>query len=72
MASAISFVLLTAGAAIGLSLVSPYESQSYGRLAGSLAVFWSIAVPILSFLAGGYVAGRMRSAWADAASDESC
>jgi hypothetical protein len=69
-ASAISFVLLTAGAAIGLSLVSPYESESYGRLAGLLAVFWSIAVPILAFLVGGYIAGRMRSAWDAAASDE--
>lgn len=69
-ASAISFVLLTAGAAIGLSLVSPYESESYDRLAVSLAVFWSIAVPILSFLVGGYIAGRMRSAWDAAASDE--
>ena len=69
-ASAISFVLLTAGAAIGLSLVSPYESESYGRLAVSLAVFWSIAVPILAFLVGGYIAGRMRSAWDAAASDE--
>ena len=69
-ASAISFVLLTAGAAIGLSLVSPYESESYGRLAGLLAVFWTIAVPILSFLIGGYIAGRMRSAWDVAASDE--
>ena len=69
-ASAISFVLLTAGAAIGLSLVSPYESESYGRLAASVAVFWAIAVPILSFLVGGYIAGRMRSAWDAAASDE--
>jgi hypothetical protein len=69
-ASAISFVLLTAGAAIGLSLVSPYESESYGRLAVLLAIFWSIAVPILAFLVGGYIAGRMRSAWDAAASDE--
>ena len=69
-ASAISFVLLTAGAAIGLSLVSPYESESYGRLAGLVAVFWAIAVPILSFLVGGYIAGRMRSAWDAAVSDE--
>ena len=69
-ATAISFVLLTAGAAIGLSLVSPYESESYGRLAGLLAVFWAIAVPILAFLVGGYIAGRMRSAWDAAASDE--
>jgi len=69
-ASAISFVLLTAGASIGLSLISPYHSESYGRTAASIAVFWSVAVPILSFLVGGYIAGRMRSAWADATSDE--
>jgi hypothetical protein len=69
-ASAISFVLLTAGASIGLSLISPYQSESYGRTAASIAVFWSVAVPILSFLVGGYIAGRMRSAWADATSDE--
>jgi len=69
-ASAISFVLLTAGAAIGLSLLSPYGHESYGKTAASVAVFWSIAVPILSLLIGGYIAGRMRAAWADASSDE--
>ena len=60
-ASAISFVLLTAGAAIGLSLISPYAGESYSKTAASVAVFWSVAVPILSFLIGGYIAGRMRS-----------
>jgi len=69
-ATAISFVLLTAGAALGLSLISPYASQSYGKTAASWAVFWSVAVPILSFLVGGYIAGRMRSAWADMSDHE--
>jgi hypothetical protein len=62
-ASAISFVLFTAGAAIGLSLLSPYPSQSYGTWAASLSAFWAIFVPILSLLIGGYIAGRMRAAW---------
>lgn len=69
-ASAISFVLLTAGAAIGLSLISPYAGESYSKTAASVAVFWSVAVPILSFLIGGYIAGRMRSAWEAATTDE--
>jgi hypothetical protein len=69
-ASAISFVLLTAGASIGLSLISPYAGESYSKTAASVAVFWSVAVPILSFLVGGYIAGRMRSAWESATSDE--
>lgn len=70
VASAISFVLLTAGTAIGLSLVSPYPSQSYGKLAGSIAAFWVLVVPILSLLIGGYIAGRMRTAWENATADE--
>jgi hypothetical protein len=69
-ASALSFVLLTAGGAIGLSLISPYAGESYSKTAASVAVFWSVAVPILSFLIGGYIAGRMRSAWETATSDE--
>ena len=69
-ASAISFVLLTAGASIGLSLISPYAGESYSKTAASVAVFWSVAVPILSFLVGGYIAGRMRSGWESATSDE--
>lgn len=69
-ASAISFVLLTAGAAIGLSLISPYGGESYAKTAATMAVFWSVAVPILAFLVGGYIAGRMRSAWPDASSEE--
>lgn len=62
-ASAISFVLFTVGGAIGLSLLSPYPSQSYGRWAATISAFWAIFVPILSLLIGGYIAGRMRAAW---------
>lgn len=65
-ASAISFVLLTAGGTVGLSLISPYSAESYSKTAATLAVFWSVMVPILSFLVGGYLAGRLRSAWPDA------
>ncbi len=70
IASALSFVLLTAGTAVGLSLISPYPSHSYGKLAASLAAFWVLAVPILSLLVGGYIAGRMRAAWENASADE--
>lgn len=68
-ASALSFVLFAAGSAIGLSLLSPYPSQSYGTWAATLAAFWAIFVPILSLLVGGYIAGRMRAAWS-ASADE--
>lgn len=69
-AAALSFVLLTAGAAIGLSLVSPYPSQSYGKWAATLATWWALVVTIGSFLVGGYIAGRLRTVWGDANADE--
>ncbi|MBN8912605.1 MAG: hypothetical protein J0H65_11235 [Rhizobiales bacterium] len=69
-ASAISFVLLTAGASIGLSLLSAEPSQSYGKLAASLSAFWMVFVPILSLLIGGYIAGRMRQALENATEEE--
>lgn len=68
--AALSFVLLTAGAAVGLSLVSPYPSQSYGKSAASLATGWALATTIGSFLVGGYIAGRLRRTWPDANAQE--
>lgn len=68
LAAGVSFVLLTFGAAIGLSLISPYASQSYGRSATSVAALWGLIVPIFSLLIGGYVTGRLRASW-DAADE---
>jgi len=71
LASALSFVLLTFGSAVGLSLASPWTTTvSSGKWAGALTVFWIVAQQIGSFLAGGYVAGRLRSGWTDAKPDE--
>jgi hypothetical protein len=61
LAGALSFVLLTFGTAIGLSLLSPYPGHSYGRAAASVAALWGLVVPIGSLLIGGYIAGRMRA-----------
>jgi hypothetical protein len=69
-AAALSFVLLTAGAAIGLSLVSPYPSQSYGKSAATVATAWALVVTIGSFLVGGYIAGRLRMTWGEGKPDE--
>ena len=61
LVGALSFVLLTFGTAIGLSLLSPYPGHSYGRAAASVAALWGLVVPIGSLLIGGYIAGRMRA-----------
>jgi hypothetical protein len=64
LAAAISFVLLTFGAAIGLSATSPWPNSGVSaRVIASIAVFWAMALQIGAFMAGGYVAGRMRSRW---------
>lgn len=64
LAAAISFVLLTFGTAIGLSAVSPWPNSGVSaRVIASVAAFWAMAQQIGAFMAGGYVAGRMRSRW---------
>ena len=64
-ALAIMVVLLTFGAALGLSVVSPYP---YAGLSGTvlaiLAALYGALAHVASFSAGGYLAGRMRSPWA--------
>ena len=71
LAAAISFVLLAFGSAIGLSFVSPWPDSSVpvGMIA-SAAIFWAMAQQIGAAMAGGYVAGRMRSRWGEASEDE--
>jgi hypothetical protein len=69
-AAALSSVLLTAGASLGLSLISAYPVQSYAKSAGTIAAAWSLIVMIGSFMLGGYIAGRMRSSWRDSGADE--
>jgi hypothetical protein len=64
LAAALSFVLLTFGAAIGLSATSPWPSAGLSaKMIASLAVFWTLVQQIGAFMAGGYIAGRMRTRW---------
>ena len=71
LASALSFVLLTFGTAIGLSATTPWPNSGLSaRVIGSLAIFWTMAQQIGAFMAGAYVAGRLRSRWLEAPQDE--
>jgi hypothetical protein len=69
-AAALSFVLLSAAASLGLSLISAYPSHSYAKSGGTVAALWSLIVTIGSFLLGGYIAGRLRSSWREGSADE--
>jgi hypothetical protein len=65
-AAAIAFVLLTFGSAVGLSLASPWPgSGASSTTMLILGVIWTLAVNVLAFAAGGYIAGRLRSSWGD-------
>jgi hypothetical protein len=66
LASALSFVFLTFGSAIGLSATSPWPNSGLSaKTLASIAIFWALIQQIGAFMAGGYVAGRMRSRWAE-------
>jgi len=70
-ALAISFVLISFGASLGLSLTSPYRGE--GVSAAWLAIaagIWFAWVMVTGFGAGGYVAGRLRRKAGDATPDE--
>ncbi|MAQ71904.1 MAG: hypothetical protein CL565_06890 [Alphaproteobacteria bacterium] len=62
VASAISIVLIQFGSAIGLSAEEPFQGRLSLELWGIIAVgLWLIWVQLISSMAGGYIAGRMRA-----------
>ena len=70
--SAISLVLITFGSAIGLSLTSPFDNSGMSAVGLAIALgLWLVWVQISSFMAGGYVTGRMRRRAYDASEHES-
>ncbi|MAW79728.1 MAG: hypothetical protein CMI63_05780 [Parvularcula sp.] len=61
VAAAISLVLFTFGGGVGLSISSPFPGE--GAEADTLSYItmaWVLVVMIFSFIAGGYMAGRLR------------
>lgn len=71
-ATALSFLLLTFGSAVGLSITSPWPQTGVRLWVVALGVmWWMVIVQIGSFAAGGYLAGRMRSRWGATTTPES-
>jgi hypothetical protein len=62
LTTAIAFILTAFGSAIGLSFASPYKQFEGSDLAwfAIAAAIWLIWVQVSSFMAGGYLAGRLR------------
>lgn len=71
VATATSFALMILGSALGLSVLSPWSPAS--TVATTFAVstaIWLIVMQWVSSALGGYIAGRLRTRWADIHTDE--
>ncbi|MDL2410815.1 hypothetical protein PY650_35805 [Rhizobium calliandrae] len=70
-ATGITLILLLLGSGVGLTMVSPWSSQSNSEAAvGITAAIWLVVVQWLSSAAGGYLTGRLRTKWVQVHSDE--
>jgi hypothetical protein len=69
--AALWLILITLGAGIGLSAVSPWSHAGASRTAvGAGGIIWLIVVQIIASGMGGYLAGRLRTKWAVIHTDE--
>jgi hypothetical protein len=69
--SALVLILLSLGAGLGLSSVSPWANMGASATGiTASAIIWLIVMEALSSAMGGYIAGRLRTKWASVHSDE--
>jgi len=71
VAAALSLILLALGTGLGLSSVSIWSNAgASASTIGMAAVVWLIVMQIVSSSMGGYLAGRLRTKWANIHTDE--
>lgn len=71
LAAALSLILLTFGSAIGLGIASPLPGEGVSVFWFTVAAaLWLLWVQVSSFMAGGYLAGRLRRRVGDGKPDE--
>lgn len=71
IAAAVSSMLLVGGTGLGFLSISPWQQE--GASGTTLAVgtiIWLFLCQIIAYGIAGYVAGRLRTKWTDAAADE--
>lgn len=70
-AAALSLILLILGTGLGLASVSPWVQQGLGAVTfGVSTILWITFTQLIASGMGGYLAGRLRTRWADAQPDE--
>jgi len=71
VATVITLVLMLVGAGLGLTLISPFPSESSSATTLSVyAAIWLVIVQWVSSGVGGYLAGRLRTKWVGVHTDE--
>lgn len=69
--AALVLILLALGAGLGLSSVSPWSNVgASASTIGTASIIWLIVLEVLSSSMGGYLAGRLRTKWANIHNDE--
>ncbi|MGD9943398.1 MAG: hypothetical protein AB7L76_10660 [Burkholderiaceae bacterium] len=71
IAAALSAMLITGGSGLGFLAISPWRNE--GASGSAIAVgtiVWLLIVQIIAYGVAGFVAGRLRTRWTDAAHDE--
>ena len=69
--ASLSLILLILGVGLGLSSVSPWATEGLSATAfGVSTIVWLTFTQLLSSAMGGYLAGRLRTKWADTHTDE--
>jgi len=70
-AAALSLVLMILGTGLGFAVVSPWRSEGLSATAfGVSTIIWITFMQLAASAVGGYLAGRLRTKWADTARDE--
>jgi hypothetical protein len=71
VAAAVSLIMLALGAGFDLSAVSPWSNIDTSASAiGGAAILWLIVTQVIACALGGYLAGRLRTKWAQVHTDE--
>lgn len=72
LASAVSLILISFGAAIGLNFLDfQYNADANPILIGIAAAVWFLFVVLASYMSGSYITGRLRRRHFDASEEES-
>ncbi len=70
-AAALSLSLLVLGVGFGMAIISPWSPSAIGAAKlGVSSIIWLAVTSLLASALGGYLAGRLRTRWADVHGDE--